>query len=135
MGPRVYALHLTQSDRLVIPFHRCKAETRFPMLSITVPLNVVHLDRQQVVEIPTFTPFLSPAPGGAPRYVASEAVIEHPSRFVASAVATTERFGPLTSEAIATLVLLPTGARTGVATVAHLRSINRGQYSAAWALP
>jgi hypothetical protein len=123
-----------QSDRLVIPFHRCKAEIRFPVLSITVPLDVVHLDREQVSEMLTFTPFSSPAPAGPPRYVASEAVIEHPSRFIASAVATTERFGPLTSEAIATVVLLPTGARTGVPTVAHLRSINRGQDSAAWAL-
>jgi len=124
-----------QSDRLVIPFHRCKAEIRFPVLSITVPLDVVHLDREQVSGMPTFTPFSSPAPAGAPRYVASEAVIEHPSRFIASAVATTERFGPLTSEAIATVVLLPTGARTGVPTVAHLRSINKAQYSAAWAFP
>jgi hypothetical protein len=123
-----------QSDRLVIPFHRCTAEIRFPVLSITVPLDVIHLDREQVSEMLTFTPFSSPAPGGPPRYVASEAVIEHPSRFIASAVATTRSFGPLTSEAVATVVLVPTGARTGVATVAHMRSIGRGEDLAAWAL-
>lgn len=79
-----YTVYISpESDRTVIPFHRCKAEIQLPALSISFPLEDIRLAREQVFEMPTFQPLVSSASDRPPKFVASEAVIEHPSRFIA----------------------------------------------------
>jgi hypothetical protein len=122
------------SERVVIPFHRCKVEVRLVDAAASITLGGFDLTRVRKFQMPTFQPIASERPPGPASYVPSEAVIDHPSRFIALATAHTERLRPLTGEAVASLLLLPAGAKTGVSIIARIHPINKGQESAAWAL-
>jgi hypothetical protein len=113
--------------RIVIPYHRCRATVEFSDPRLVVPFANFSLARQErsnpitntVYAATTFAAHIS----GPAEYVSSEAVIDHPSRYILYAEAATTKNSKPGGNGIASIVLRPTGAKTSVSVLATLEPI------------
>jgi hypothetical protein len=124
-------------QRVAIPYHRCRANVEFDNPHIAIQFVNLKLAREQrfrpaqfVYGATSFPPAQTPAP---PEYVSSEAIVDHPSRYILFAESmTTDMLNAPTGQAVANIVLRPTNSETGVPVVLTLEPINEPELLGCW---
>lgn len=121
-------------ERVAIPFHRCTASVKFHG-GANMRLTDFRLARQEAVTLP-FSSVTSPISyvGSSPVYLETEAVIEHPSRYIVSAQTLSEDADkpPPAGDVVTSVVLRPTKAEIGVSVVARLKQGKDERFWAVW---